>query len=320
MSAYSSSRTKRRTRRTRAELDDLLGHVQSVLEHYGEDRISIRHLCYQLSSKLCVIPKTEAAFGTVGKHLGKWRKQGFIPYNRFVDATRWHYGGGSFDDAAEALEDSISRYRKNLWKAQPFFVEVWVEKEAVASIVVPCANRWGIRTFVCRGFASLTSTWEAAEIFKEALKRGKQPVILYFGDHDQSGHWIDGAVRQHFAHYGIADQVIFDRVAVLSEQIKEPALPTRPPKRRGDPQECVEIDTLSSAQIRALLDQRLETLVDFEEWERLQAIEEPSARRSQKFSSCIETSCSEAPHEMTNQDRIRRLLARDRRLEHVPEE
>jgi hypothetical protein len=218
--------------------------------------------------------ETENAFDTVGKHLGKWRKQGAIPYGRFVDATRWHYGGASFDDAAEALEESSSRYRKNLWKAQPFFIECWVEKEAVASIVVPVANRWGIRTFICRGFASITSTWEAAETFKEAITRSKQPVVLYLGDHDQSGHWIDAAVRKHFAHYGIADDVVFQRVAVLPEQIAAFNLPTRPPKKKWDGGGCVELDTLSSAQIRGLLDAEIERLIDADEWNRLQAIEE----------------------------------------------
>ena len=37
------------------------------------------------------------------------------------------------------------------------------------------------------------------------------------------------------------------------QQIKKFNLPTRPAKNKGDPDRCVEIDTLSSAQIRELL-------------------------------------------------------------------
>jgi hypothetical protein len=269
---YSASRLKPRKRRTREEMAELFIAVGVVLKGYGNDRISIRHLCYRLSST-GVIPKTETAFDTLGNHLANWRKQGRIPFGRFVDATRWYHGSTTFDNAAEALEDSIAGYRKNLWRTQPVHVEVWVEKEAVASIVVPVADRWGIKTFVCRGFTSLTSTWEAAEIFKEVIGHGKIPMILYLGDLDKSGKECDDTIRNHFDLQGIADQVVFKRVAILPGQIKQFALPTRPPKRKGDPEHCVEIDTLSSAQIRALLEAEITALIDPDQWNRLQAIE-----------------------------------------------
>jgi hypothetical protein len=268
-----SSLKPRRKRRTSAEMSDLLEAVKAVLDGYGKDRISVRHLCYRLSSRQ-IIAKTGNDFDQLGKHLGNWRKAGMIPYGRFVDATRWYHGGTTFDTAAEALEDSITSYRKNLWRTQPYFVEVWVEKQAVASIVVPVADAWGIKTFPCRGFSSLTSTWEAAETFKEAIRHGKAPMIFYFGDLDKSGQDCDKTIHNHFDLHGIADQIIFKRLAILPEQIKKFNLPTRPPKRKGDPRQCVEIDTLSSAQIRRLLEDEIMKLIDPKEWNRLRAIEE----------------------------------------------
>ena len=270
---YETSPVKQRSRRTRAEVDDLLHEARRILDGYGNDRIAIRHLCYRLAST-GVIAKTEAAFKNVSTHLANFRKQNLIPYGRFVDATRWYHGSTTFDDAAEALEDSISGYRKNLWQAQPYHVEVWTEKEAVASIVVPVADSWGIKTFVCRGFASLTATWEAAEAFKAALRLGKLPKILYLGDLDKSGKDCDQTIRNHFALHSIAEQVDFKRVAVLPWQIEKFNLPTRPAKRKGDPDRCVEIDTLSSAQIRKLLDSEILELIDPDEWSRLGAIEQ----------------------------------------------
>ena len=117
------------------------------------------------------------------------------------------------------------------------------QKEAVASIVVPAADRWGIKTFPCRGFTSLTSTWEAAETFKEAIRHGKMPLILYLGDRDLKGKQCDDTIRNHFALHGLAGEVQFRLVAILPEHIEHFNLPTRPPKFKGDPAECVEIDT-----------------------------------------------------------------------------
>jgi len=99
------------------------------------------------------------------------------------------------------------------------------------------------------------------------------PMILYLGDLDKSGKECDDTIRNHFDLQGIADQVVFKRVAILPGQIKEFALPTRPPKRKGDPEHCVEIDTLSSAQIRALLEAEITALIDPGRWNQLQAIE-----------------------------------------------
>ena len=269
---YPASRIKRR-RRTHGEMVELFNAVVAVLKGYGNDRISIRHLCYRLSST-GVISKTETAFDTLAGHLAKWRKQRFIPFGRFVDATRWYHGSTTFDNAAAALEDSIGGYRKNLWRTQPFHVEVWVEKEAVASIVVPVVDRWGIKTFVCRGFTSLTSTWEASEIFREAIARGKRVIVFYLEDLDLKGKECGDTIRNHFALHGLdGEEVEFRLVAVLPEHIERFNLPTRPPKFKRDPAECVEIDTLSAAQIRELLEAEITALIDPEEWNRLRAIE-----------------------------------------------
>jgi hypothetical protein len=97
---------------------------------------------------------------------------------------------------------------------------------------------------------------------------------LYLGDLDKSGADCDMTIRNHFDLHDIADRVNFKRVAVLPWQIKKFKLPTRPAKRKGDPDRCVEIDTLSSAQIRELLMGEITSLIDPQEWNRLRAIEE----------------------------------------------
>jgi hypothetical protein len=276
-----ASRVKRK-RRTNAEMAELFKAVTEVIYGWGKVRNSIRHLCYRLSS-IGVIPKTETAFDTMGGQLATWRKDKQIGFGHFVDATRWYHGSPIFDTAAEALEDAITNYRKNLWRIQPYFVEVWVEKEAVASIVVPAADSWGIRTFVCRGFTSLTSTWEAAETFKEAIRHGKKPVILYLGDLDLKGKQCTDTIQNHFALHGLGSEDVELRpVAILPEHIKLFGLPTRPPKIEGDPPKCVEIDTLSAPQIRELLEAEITEMIDTSQWNRLQAIEKAESEFLQK--------------------------------------
>ena len=135
-------------------------------------------------------------------------------------------------------------YRKNLWQAQDYYLEVWCEKEAIAGLVKPVADQWGLKVFVCRGFNSLSASATAAAQFQAAIKQHKRPVILYLGDHDASGVLIDKSLMKHFSYFSVgggvdnegkdwrltvADCVDFVRVAILPEQIAEHDLPTRPP-------------------------------------------------------------------------------------------
>jgi len=276
VNAYGTSPIKRK-RRSNDEMGDLLQAARTIIDGY-EDPISIRHLFYRLVGERR-IAKDESEYKKLCSHLAKWRRSGDISYAAFVDGTRWHLGSTIFDDAAAALRDSVTGYRKNLWKDQDHYVEVWVEKDAIAAMVSDVADVWGIKTFICRGFASISSTYSCAQTFKRAIQNGKKPVILYMGDHDPSGVAIDVSLMKHMEDYGIADQVEFHRVAILVDQIVEFDLPTRPAKKndgrgKGWVGECVEIDTLSTAQIQSLLEERIESYVDQDAWERTKKIEE----------------------------------------------
>jgi hypothetical protein len=226
-----------------------------------------------------VLDKDEKSYDLLCAHLSKWRISGVLPFNCFVDGTRWHHGEIGFDDAAEALDDTTWGYRKNLWKSQKYYVEVWCEKDAILSLIMPLVKEWALKAFPCRGFASLSSTFAAAKTFKDAIEHGRRPVILYLGDHDPSGLAIDDSIETHFGYHGIDGMVDFRRVAILHHHIVEFKLPTRPVKKtdsrsKGWEGGCVEIDTLSGQQIRDLLNKEVESLVDSEELQRLKDIEE----------------------------------------------
>jgi len=274
-SIYGSSPIKR-NRRCGSEMDDLLQQIRIILEEY-EERITIRHLFYRLAGK-GIIEKTETAYKGLCTHLSKWRKSRDIPYSAFVDSSRWHYGATTYSDEDEALEACVESYRKNLWQSQDVYVEIWSEKDAMASLLTPLAGEWGIKTFVCKGFASISSLFSAAGDFQRQQSRNKTPHILYIGDHDPSGVAMDSSMAKAWKNFGITPPV-FKRVAVLPEHIEQFNLATRPVKS-GDTRAkgwiggCVEVDTLTPAQIRGLLEQEIIDLVDPYQWEQAKLIEQ----------------------------------------------
>ncbi|NBU11741.1 MAG: hypothetical protein EBS84_22545 [Proteobacteria bacterium] len=193
--AYGTSPTKR-IRRTGAEMDSLLAAVTNIISA-EEDAITIRHLFYRLVGERH-IEKTEATYKSLCGHLSKWRRSGEVPWDSFADNTRWHIGHETFSGLDDALKNTVQCYRRDLWARQSAHVEIWGEKDAISSILSSEACDWGVKVFTCRGFASLSALYSAANTFKRAVQNGKKVFIYYFGDHDPSGLAIDRAAVDSF--------------------------------------------------------------------------------------------------------------------------
>ena len=165
MSELYSTRLIKRKRRTKDEMSNLFNEVVDVINGYNGDPITIRHLFYRLTTRY-VLKKEERCYNLMCSHLSKWRKEGMLPFEVFVDGTRWYHGDTLFDDAAEALAEAIESYRKDLWKSQKYHVEVWSEKDAILSIIMPLVREWHLQAFPCRGFNSLSASFGIAAMFR----------------------------------------------------------------------------------------------------------------------------------------------------------
>jgi hypothetical protein len=266
----------RRARRTKDQMGELLDSINSVLD--GEEtQITVRHLFYRLVG-LGVIPKTEKAYKNLVEHLGRWRRDGEIEWNAFADSTRWHIRAQTFDGIADALQRTRETYRRDLWSTQQDYVELWLEKDAIASIVHDVAAEFGVPIFVCRGFASLSSLYGASQTFREAEANGKEVTIFHLGDYDPSGHAAADAIERTLIEDFGCD-LNFVRLAVRREQIERLSLPTRPTKktdsraRNWSGQECVELDSMPPAEMCALVEGAITMLIDPHAWQQLKAIE-----------------------------------------------
>lgn len=266
----------KRTRRTQVQMQSVLDSILTILA--GEkDQITIRHLYYRLVG-LGVIPKTESAYKLLCGHLSGWRRSEDIPWSAFADNTRWHIQHTTFDGIEDALRNTALTYRRNLWNTQPFFVEVWVEKDSIASIVASTANSFGVPVFVARGFASLSSLYSAANTFRKAVEAGKKVIIYHLGDYDPSGVAAGESMLRAFRD-DFNVEVQFTRVAITQEQVRNLNLPTRPVKMsdgraaKWKGGECVELDSMPPAEIRKLVEACITQHIDTRQWDMLKQTE-----------------------------------------------
>jgi hypothetical protein len=248
--AYGASPIKRH-RRTAAEMEAIRLEIERVLAL--ESPCTVRQVYYQLVTR-GAIDKTEAQYDTVGRLLVEMRREGRVSYGAIADNTRAMRKPRTWESLDEALARTQETYRRALWSDQPAYVEVWLEKDALAGVLIDVTREWDVPLMVTKGFASLSFLHSAAETIAYC---GKPAYLYYFGDHDPSGVVIDRKIGQTLRELAPDAEIHLERVAVRPEQIEEWSLPTRPTKTsdsrsRNFVGESVEVDAIPPTKLRAL--------------------------------------------------------------------
>ncbi len=272
---YGTSAIKR-SRRTRAEIEDLEAAIYDVAN--AEKPCTIRGVFYRVMSK-GLVPKSEAGYRQVQNRILLMRRRGALPYGWISDGTRWRIKPETWSSVDQALYDTATFYRRSLWDNQGVHLEIWSEKDAIRSVVLPVTSEFDVPLMVARGFSSESFLWETAQAI---IEDGKPAVIYQLGDHDPSGVSAWDHTRRRLAEFAPGVEFEFERLAVTPAQIVEHRLPTRPTKQSDSRAktfegESVEVDALPSPVLRRLVRDAIERWIDPEAL-RLTKIAEQSER------------------------------------------
>jgi hypothetical protein len=258
--AYGASPIKQR--RTRQQMDAIRRALHAALSEYHP--MTVRQVYYQMVSQ-GVIEKTEGEYQrTVCRLLADMRRDGSIPFGWIADNTRWMRKPRSYGSMEEALRRTAETYRRALWDHQAAYVEVWLEKDALAGVLYEETDPWDVPLMVTRGYPSLSYLYEAAETIAAV---GKPVFLYYFGDYDPSGVDIPRKVEAGLREMAPGAEIHFERVAVTPEQITGLRLPTRPTKTTDSRSkdfagESVEVDALPPLMLRRLTSNCIRRHVD----------------------------------------------------------
>ena len=216
--------------------DMIIGAAAKVIKEYTT-RLTVRQVYYRLVSKHLIENKM-GEYHAVVNALTWARKNGEIRYQDIEDRTRQFIGGDRDDDTPLEHFDAAKRYFENCakyfhlphWKGQPVYVEVWLEKQALAALFEQVTDEWHVRLAPCRGYPSLTYLWEGSQNLNTIEDR--EIVILYFGDFDPSGQDIPRYIEQSLTEdLGVdTSNMTFLKVAITPEQIKAYKIPPMPVK------------------------------------------------------------------------------------------
>jgi hypothetical protein len=249
---YAPSPIKRR-RSTRAEVEARRAALFAIVD--AGKPMTVRQVFYQATVH-DLVPKTEEqGYRIVQNDLVIMRRTDELPYNWLADNTRWQRRPQTFSGIAAALHDIAALYRKALWDDADPYVEIWLEKDALAGVVVPITDLNDVPLMVARGYSSLSFLYGAAEYISDLTV----PAFIYhLGDFDPSGVNAGEKIEQTLRELAPEAEIHFERLAVTHDQIDQD-LPRRPTKiidsraKRFGSAISVELDAIEPNQLREIV-------------------------------------------------------------------
>jgi len=213
----------------------IIEHAQDIISNYPEG-MTVRQLHYRLVS-IGMINDLNHYKRVVGA-MTKARWDGIVSMQSFVDRERSMYGSteaeekdvdNEIENGKSAIESWMTAYFLDRWSNQDKFVEVWIEKKALQGVFERPCRRMNVALAPCKGYPSITFINKARHRFEDAIDKGKEVVILYFGDYDPSGADIPRSLEDNLNRMGV--DVTLIHCALNQKQIQELGLPGVPPKR-----------------------------------------------------------------------------------------
>lgn len=253
--------------------DRLIGEAYAILAAHHP--MTVRQVYYQLVSRHA-IENIRSQYQAVSNALVRARKEGGIPWDWIEDRLRRPRNVQMWGGMSEFAETARAAYRRDVWSTQPFYLEVWVEKDALSGIIEDVLAPYGVTLNVGRGYDGWDSIHNAASRYGS----GERVTVLYFGDFDPSGEDMVRSLRQRLAELGCQPKII--KSALTFEDVERYNLPpdfTKPTDTRsagfvaeyGDL--AVELDALSVDVLTDRLRTEVEARLDMTAVEAVRRIE-----------------------------------------------
>jgi len=260
--------SKKKFRSTNFRSDSLarIEQMVEIVEEYQAQglRLTARQLYYQCVSR-DLIPNTPAEYKKLTALLTDARYAGMVDWDAIEDRGREPSTPSEWNDPMQLVESALRAYRLPRWEGQPKYVELWVEKQALAGVLAPLAREFHATLMVNKGYSSASAMKEsadriiAAQTTHESLKKSifdrinaakmgtdeydeakkymrenihdaiRTPIVLYLGDHDPSGEDMVRDIKDRLKEFGVLWLEV-EKVALTIEQVRQYNPPPNPAK------------------------------------------------------------------------------------------
>jgi hypothetical protein len=176
----------------------------------------------------------------LGGILSDARLAGEIDWDSLEDRGRTPHIWQESANLSECVAEAVRYFRLPRCVDQPNYVELWVEKDALAGVLSPIASQFHVPLIVNKGYTSSSAMRESAvriiersnqveaDTFEEDRPE-QERIILYLGDFDPSGEDMVRDIRDRLETFGVRDLDV-RKLALTREQIRQYRLPPNPAK------------------------------------------------------------------------------------------
>lgn len=211
--------------------NERLNVINDIVEEYREQGyiLTLRQLYYQLVSRE-VVPNNQKEYAKLSILLTKGRMCGIVDWAAIEDRGRSPQIPYYVNGVKDALTDTYEQYRINRQREQPYYIEVWVEKDALSNVFLRVTNPYHIFLMVNKGYSSSSAMYEAAKRFKSANRYCHGSILIYFGDHDASGKDMVRDIKERLGEMGVTNLRV-ENPALTMQQIEQYEPPENPAKQ-----------------------------------------------------------------------------------------
>ena len=257
--------------------------INEIIANYQAQglRLTLRQLYYAGMPRLW--PNSDRSYKNLGNLVSAGRLAGLIDWDAIEDRGRVPRRHAQFDSISDLMDAAFRSYRLPRWAGQANYVELWVEKDALAGVLSPLADEFHVTLVVNKGYSSQSAMFAASRRFIDEgdADTARGMVLLYLGDHDPSGEDMVRDIEARMNMFGV-EGIDVRKVALTIEQVRQHALPPMPVKGTDSRAAAYleehggawEVDALPPNVLQGLIRSALEDVVDQDLVDRIKAIEE----------------------------------------------
>ena len=247
--------------------------------------LTLRQLYYQLVARNTIANK-QSEYKRLSSILTDARLAGLVDWKAIVDRMRNLQGVTHWGCPRDIMDAAYRGYALDKWLRQPNRVEVWVEKDALSSVIAKACRPLDVDYFSCRGYVSISEMWRAARRLADYIEVNEQEVtIFHLGDHDPSGMDMTRDIEERLSLLS-GHSIWVERIALNQDQIRQYSPPPNPTKltdaRAGGyvakyGNDSWELDALEPSVIVGVIEDAILPLRDDQLWD--EAVAEQGAHK-----------------------------------------
>jgi hypothetical protein len=257
-------------KRISAERMKLIEEANKIIEEYQQEgySITLRQLYYQFVSRN-FLENSKKSYQRLCALMKDARMAGLVDWNAIVDRTRHLERRASWSSPKSIIDSCADDFHVHLWEGQKNRVEVWIEKDALVSVIEDTCYSLDCPFLACRGYNSASEMREAALRIIKATRYCCRYTILYAGDHDPSGSDMSEDICKRLKQFGA--RFNFHRIALNIGQVERFNLPPNKIKdsdsrskkyKQRFGSECWELDALPPSELIGIINESIRSFID----------------------------------------------------------